>query len=98
MIAMPITLPYRFDTSSVWRTILKGAFGLNALLAFCILFTLLVSREWAKALGLAVMELVVLYFTRVFVRFQEGSIGTLSSDRVVIESNVLLGVPLPGPK
>ena len=93
----PITLPYRFDTSSVWHTILKGAFGLNALLAFCILFTVLVSRELPKALGLVVMELLVLYFTRVFIRFQEGSVGTLSSDRVVIEPNVLLGVRLPGP-
>src|SRR6266478_8498472 len=40
-----ITLPYRFDTSSVWHTILKGAFGLNALLALSILFTVLVSHE-----------------------------------------------------
>src|SRR5262249_11803784 len=93
----PISLPYRFDTSSVWRTILKGAFGLNALLTFSILFTVLVSRELPKALGLVLMELLVLYFTRVFMRFQEGSIGTLSSDRVVIEPNVLLGVRLPGP-
>jgi hypothetical protein len=94
----PITLPFRFDTSGVWHTILKGAFALNALLVFSVLFTVLVTREWAKALGLAVMELVVFYFTRVFVRFQEGSVGTLSSDRVVIEPNVLLGIPLPGPK
>jgi hypothetical protein len=95
---VPITLPYRFDTSSVWHTILKGAFGLNALLTFCILFTVLVSHELAKAVGLAVIELVMLCFTRVFVRFQEGSVGTLSADRVVIEPNVLLGGPLPGPK
>ena len=94
---VPITLPYRFDTSSVWHTILKGAFGLNALLTFCILFTVLVSHELAKALGLMLMELVVLHFTRVFVRFQEGSVGTLSYDRVVIEPNVLLGISLPGP-
>ena len=82
----------------MWHTILKGAFGLNALLALSILFTVLVSHEWPKALGLVVIELVVLYFTRVFLRFQEGSMGTLSSDRVVIEPNVLLGIPLPGPK
>ena len=95
--AAPITLPYRFDTTSAWHTILKGAFALNALLAFGILFSVLVSRELLKALGLLVMELVVLYFTRIFIRFQEGSIGTLSSDRVVIEPNVVLGVRLPGP-
>ena len=76
----------------------RGAFGLNALLACGIAFTVLVSRGWPKALGLGVIELVVLYFTRVFVRFQDGSVGTLSSDRVTIEPNVLLGVPLPGPR
>jgi len=94
----PIALPYRFDTTSVWHTILKGAFGMNALLVLCILFTVLGSHEVPKAIGLVVMELVVLYFTRVFLRFQEGSVGTLSSDRVEIEPNVVLGVPLPGPK
>jgi len=93
-----ITLPYRFDTSSVWRTILKGAFGLNALIVFCILYTLLISRQWTTALGLTLMELVVFVFTRVFIRFQTGSVGTLSSDSVVIEPNALLGIVLPGPK
>ena len=95
---MAITLPYQFDTSSVWRTILKGAFGFNALLIFCVLYTVLISRQWTTAVGLALMELVVLVFTRLFVRFQTGSVGTLSSDRVVIEPNVLLGIALPGPK
>jgi len=93
-----ITLPYRFDTSSVWRTILKGGFGFNALLVFCILYTVLISRQWTTAFGLALMELVVFVFTRLFVRFQTGSVGTLSSDCVVVDPNVLLGIPLPGPK
>src|SRR5512137_366825 len=94
---VPITLPYRFDTSSVWRTILKGAFAINAVLLFGMLYTLVVRREWATSLGLALCELVVFGFTRIFIRFQEGSVGTLTSDRVVIEPNVLLGIPLPGP-
>ena len=92
-----ITLPHRFDTTSVWHTILKGAFGLNALLAVCIL-VLLVSGDWKTTLGLVLVELVVLGFTRVFVNAQEGSIGVLSSDRVVIEPNILVGIALPGPK
>lgn len=93
-----ITLPYEFNTSSIWRTILKGAFALNALLIVSILYSLLVSRPWTTAIGLVLMELVVFVFTRVFVRFQEGSVGVLTSDRVVIEPNVLLGIALPGPK
>lgn len=94
---MAITLPYRFDTSNTWRTILKGAFGLNAVLVFGIFYTLLVRREWGTPLGLGLCELIVFGFTRLFVRFQEGSVGTLTSDRVVIAPNVLLGIPLPGP-
>lgn len=95
---MAITLPYQFDTSNIWRTILKGAFGLNAVLVFGIFYTLLVRREWGTSLGLALCELVVFGFTRLFVRYQEGSVGTLTSDRVVIAPNVLLGIALPGPK
>src|SRR5215470_7722489 len=92
-----ITLPYRFDTSSVWRTIIKGAFALNGLIVFGVLYSLLL-RPWTTALGLTLVELVVLVFTRLFVRFQTGSVGVLSSDCVVIEPNVLLGIVLPGPK
>src|SRR5207249_10034150 len=44
------------------------------------------------------MELVVFVFTQLFIRFQTGSVGTLSSDRVVIEPNALRGIALPGPK
>jgi hypothetical protein len=95
---VPITLPYRFDTSNVWRTILKGAFGLNAVLLFGILYTMLVTREWLTSLGLVLFELVVLGFTRILIRFQQGSVGTLTADRVVVEPNVLLGIPLPGPR
>jgi hypothetical protein len=95
---MPVRLPYHFNTSNVWRTILKGAFALNALLLFGMLYTLLVRREWATSLGVALCELLALAFTRIFIRCQEGSVGTLTSDRVVVEPNVLLGIPLPGPR
>jgi len=92
-----VALPYEFDTSSVWHTILKGAFALNALLIVSILYSL-VSRPWTTVIGLLLIELLVVVFTRVFVRFQEGSVGVLTSDRVVVEPNVLLGIALPGPK
>jgi hypothetical protein len=95
---MALTLPYQFDTSNTWRTILKGAFALNAVLGFGILYTLIVRREVGTSLGLALCELIVLGFTRLFIRYQEGSAGTLTSDRVVIAPNVLLGIPLPGPR
>lgn len=93
----PLTLPYRFDTSNVWHTILKGAFGLNAFLIVCILVALF-ARPLPVAIALAFAELLVFGFTLVFVRYQEGSIGTLARDRVELEPNAVLGIALPGPK
>jgi len=95
---MPVTLPYRFDTRGVWRTILTGAFVLNALLMFAAPYVLLVRQERASALGIVLIELVVAGFTLVFVRQQEGSAGLLSSDRIEVEPNVLFGISLPGPR
>jgi hypothetical protein len=93
----PLTLPYRFDTSSVWHTILKGAFGLNVVLICGLVFSVF-ARPWPHILGLAVIELAVFAFTRVFVRHQEGSMGTLTADAVDVEPNTVLGITLPGPR
>jgi hypothetical protein len=92
-----ITLPYRFDTSSVWRSILQGAFALNLVLLFGLVFKLLMG-DWSAAIGLVAAEAMVFGFTRLFVRFQTGSVGTLYPDRVEIEPNAVLGIPLPGPR
>jgi hypothetical protein len=93
----PISLPYRFDTSCVWHTIIKGALGVNALLLASFAFVAF-ARPWPLTLGLAVSELMVLTITRLIWRLQEGSVGTLWSDRVEVESNLLFGLPLPGPE
>ena len=92
-----VQLPWSFDTTSVWHTILKGAFGLNALLALGLVVKLL-SRRWLDAAGLCVAEAMVAGFTIVFIRHQEGSRGTLFRDRVTVEPNAVLGLPLPGPR
>jgi hypothetical protein len=92
-----VQLPWAFDTTSLWHTILKGAFGLNALLAVGLVVKLL-SRRWLDAAGLCVAEAMVAGFTAVFIRHQEGSRGTLFRDRVTVEPNAVLGVPLPGPR
>ena len=91
-----IALPYRFDTTSVWHTILKGAFALNGVLLFGIALKLF-TGDWPAALALVLAEAIVFGFTRVFVRFQSGSLGTLYRDRVEVESNTILGIQLPGP-
>lgn len=92
-----VQLPWSFDTTSVWHTILKGAFGLNALLGLALVVKLL-SGRWLDAAGVCVLEAVVAGFTVIFLRHQEGSRGTLFRDRVTVEPNAVLGVPLPGPR
>ena len=91
-----ITFPHRFDTASVWHTILKGAFALNAVLVIGIALKLF-TGDWLAALGVVVLEAIVFGFTRLFLRFQSGSRGTLYADRVEIDPNALFGIPLPGP-
>jgi hypothetical protein len=93
---MAIVLPYRFDTSSVWHTILKGAFALNAVLVLGVLLKVL-TGQWLTAHGIVVVEAVVFGFTRLFVRQSSGSVGILYRDRVEIEPNALFGIGLPGP-
>src|SRR5262245_15496884 len=93
----PFALPYRFDTSNVWHSILKLAFGLNALLIVLIGVCALM-RPWSVTLALVIIELMAAGFTRVLFRFQEGSAGTLYTDRVDVDPNVLLRLPLPGPR
>lgn len=94
---MTVPLPYRFDTTSGWHTLLRGAFALNATLLLGIPFKVL-TGHWPTALALLAFEAAVFVVTRLFVRFQDGSLGTLYLDRVEVESNAVLGVPLPGPR
>ncbi|MEO8008508.1 MAG: hypothetical protein ABI728_08325 [Betaproteobacteria bacterium] len=45
---MALTLPYEFDTSDVWRLILKAMSGLTLLITLALAYTL-VSRQWTAA-------------------------------------------------
>jgi hypothetical protein len=76
--------------------ILKGTFGLTLLIALSLLYVL-VSRQWVAAVPLALSSGMLLFLTRVFLRFQTGSVGTLCADRVVIQPNRFLWFTLPGP-
>jgi len=58
-----LALPYEFDTSDVWRMILKGTFGLTLLIILSLLYTL-VSRQWAAAGPLALSSAMLFFVTR----------------------------------
>lgn len=91
----PITLPWQFDTTSVWHTILKGAFALNGVLIVGIAVKL-ISGKWLEAGGVSLIGIVVAGFTVILYRFQRGSRGTVFADHVVALSNAVAGIPLPG--
>ena len=95
---MAVTLPYRFDTSRVWRMILTGAFAVAGVLVVGVLYRLLVARDAVVVLQLVLTGAVLAYFIRLFVRFQSGSVGTITADRVVLQPNTLHGIRLPGPQ
>jgi hypothetical protein len=95
---MTVALPYHFDTSRVWRMILTGALALEAVILAGVLYGFLVRGDGARVLPLALCGALLAYFIRIFVRYQSGSIGTITADRVVVQPNALYGIRLPGPQ
>lgn len=93
-----VTLPYRFDTSRIWRVILTAMVALEAVILAGVLYAVLASREAEAVVSLAVSAAILAYFIRRFFRFHNGSIGTITADRVVVEPGTLFGIALPGPR
>ena len=52
---LPTALPWTFDTTGVWHTILAGAFALNAVLVLGVLVKI-VTQQWLTAVGLGAGE------------------------------------------
>ena len=95
---MTVALPYHFDTSRVWRMILTGALAIEAVILAGALYGFLVRGDVALVLQLALCGAILAYFIRIFVRSQNGSIGTITADRIVVQPNALYGIRLPGPQ
>ena len=93
-----VALPYHFDTSRVWRMILTGALAVEGVILVGALYGFLVRGDVALVLQLALCGAILAYFIRIFVRSQNGSIGTITGDRVVVHPNALYGIRLPGPQ
>lgn len=91
-------LPYRFDTSRIWRTILTAMMAMEAVILAAVLYALLVSRDVEVLVPLAMSAAILAFFIRRFFRFHNGSIGTITADRVVVRPGTLFGMTLPGPR
>ena len=95
---MAITLPYEFDTSRVFRLLLKGMIlvGLVVIVPG-IAYSLLWSRNHATALALAFTAVVILFHgVRIFT-FPAGSVGTITAHEIVVKPSKIYGLRLPGP-
>lgn len=95
---MATTLPYQFDTIGIWGTIIKGMVGLDAIVVAGIPYSLFVSHSIAAVILLSLVAIVLFRFTRVFFRNVSGSVGTVTTDAVVVRRGAVLGLPFPGPE
>src|SRR3954468_1952544 len=92
-----ITLPYKFDTSGVVKLIMRGFVALLAVVLAGIIYSLLVSHDQTAALQLLLCAAIIVYFGRLFLRHLVGSVGTITSDAVIIHSPQVIGIRLAGP-
>jgi hypothetical protein len=94
---MAIILPYQFDTSGVVKVILRGALGLLLVVLLGILYSLFISHSTPAAIQLLLTAGVATYFGRLFLRNLTASVGSISTDAVVVEPAQLYGIRLAGP-
>jgi hypothetical protein len=93
-----VALPFRFRTSDVVATVVRGGLGLLLLLLAGALYSAVGSRKPAAALGLLVVAALVAYFLRLFVANLIGSTGTVSADAVTVQPVRVCGIRLAGPE
>jgi hypothetical protein len=95
---MGAALPFRFDTSPVAVSIVKGVVALVVLIGGAAAYALAVGRRPEVTLGLLASGLIALYFARLFVANLTGSRGTITADAVTVEPARVLGLRLAGPE
>lgn len=93
---LTITLPYNFDTSTLWGNILKGGILLTMFLGVCLLASLL-TGHFVAALQLTIVGSLLLIGVRMAAKLEVGSIGTITRDSVNVHRGTLYGRSLPGP-
>ncbi|MFL5403860.1 MAG: hypothetical protein ACJ8BF_13695 [Gemmatimonadales bacterium] len=94
---MPIVLPYEFDTSGVVKVILRGTAAVLLVVLLGIGYSLLVSHDHIAAVQLLLIAAIAGYFARLLHRNLTGTVGTISSDAIVVEPVELFGIRLAGP-
>ena len=97
-LTIPISLPYRFDSTAVVRYILKGILLLMVgVIAPGILYSLVISRTLAVAIQLLIVGVLLFLFGIFVCRNLTGATGVIALDSVVLEPVRLYGIRLLGP-
>ena len=91
-----ITLPYPFDTTLIWKRIVKIAFAIAGVLLFCVVSALL-SGKFGGAFGLALATTIFFSLARRVRAFPMGAVGTLTETRVETQPVRILWYSLPVP-
>jgi hypothetical protein len=91
-----VALTFEFDTSGVVATVLRGVIGLLLIVAAGAVYTLVVSRRPAAALGLLAVAAIIVYFGRQFLANLAASRGTITADAVIVRPVHLYGFRLAG--
>lgn len=92
-----ISLPYEFDTATIWHRIARIAFGVLALIAILAVVALLVGKTVA-ALQLTLVLAITLFFAfklRGMASF--GATGTITASEVVARPMSVYGIPMRVP-
>jgi hypothetical protein len=93
-----VALPFRFDTSPVVVSIMRGVLGLLLIVAIGAAYAVAVSRRPEVILGLIIIGLIVIYFGRLFLANLTGSRGTITVEAVTVEPVRICGLRLAGPE
>ena len=95
---MTFALPYSFDTTTIFRGVMKGAAWLEAVIVVGIGYSLLVTSSMVAVVQLLLIGVVAGWLAVVIFRHSEGSIGTITRDAVTVErAPAVFGTRLPGP-
>jgi hypothetical protein len=93
---MTTTLPYEFDTMTLWEKTLKVGFWFLLIFAASALFASLIGN-YAAAIHMTLMAAFLFVLGRFVLRFPNGSAGTITREGVVVRSGNWYGRTLPGP-
>jgi hypothetical protein len=96
-LAVPITLPYEFDTTREGTLVVKIMLGLGFIVAVGIVYSLAFSRSWAAVLQLSLTGAVLLFFIHRFVNNLTGSIGAITANEIVVKRRNVYGLKFSGP-